>query len=246
MAQSLHHQIVESYYQTTAARNYSASREYYERASDALERWLGRWLPQDCGAHCLDLATGCGELIYFLEREGFHNTAGVDLCSEELDQARSYIKGELFLASIIDHLRETKSNSVDFLTALNILEHLSKDDLLTVLNEARRVLRSGGTLIALVPNALSPFGSSTRYWDMTHEWAFTPGNFRQLAQLTGFAETIDFRECSPVPHGLFSAVRYLLWQGLRALIAAWLLIEVGTARDRVYTMNMLVRLHVSS
>jgi SAM-dependent methyltransferase len=129
------------------------------------------------------------------------------------------------------------------LTALNILEHLNQDDLLTVLREGKRVLKPGGTLIALVPNAFSPFGSSTRYWDMTHKWAFTPGNFRQLASLSGFDEKIDFRECSPVPHGLFSSVRYLLWQFLRAVVAAWLLIEVGTTRERVYTMNMLVRLH---
>jgi SAM-dependent methyltransferase len=194
----------------------------------------------------LDLASGCGELIYFLEREGFHNTAGVDLCVDELDQARLYIKGQLFQANIIDYLKDTESNSVDLISAMNILEHLKKDELLTVLSESKRVLRPRGTLIALVPNALSPFGSSTRYWDMTHEWAFTPGNFHQLATLTGFAERIDFRECRPVPHGPFSALRYLLWQGLRALIAAWLLIEVGTARERVYTMNMLVRLHVSS
>lgn len=206
-------------------------------------RWLQPWLPESRSARCLDLATGCGEMIYMLEREGFRNTSGVDLCVEELDKARQYVKGHLVHADIINYLRETESRSLDFISALNILEHLNKDDLLSVLSEARRVLKPEGTLVALVPNAMSPFGSATRYWDMTHQWAFTPGNFRQLARLAGFEERIDFRECGPVPHGLLSALRWILWQMLRGLMAAWLLVEVGTSRERIFTMNMLVRLH---
>jgi len=243
LAESLHNQIVESYYQTTVADSYSASRQHYEVASDGLLRWLKPWLPANQSADCLDLATGCGEVVYLLEREGYENTTGVDLCSQEIDQAREFVKGNLRQGDILGHLRQTATSSLDFITALNILEHLSKDDLFAVLTEARRVLRPHGTLVALVPNAMSPFGSATRYWDMTHQWAFTPGNFRQLARLTGFDERIDFRECSPVPYGLRSGIRWITWQVLRRLIAAWLLVEVGTSRDRIYTMNMLVRLH---
>lgn len=245
MSESLHNQIVGSYFKTTVADSYSASRQYYELASNGLLRWLERWLPANRSADCLDLATGCGEVLYLLEREGYESTTGVDLCAEEINHAREFVKGNLRHAHILDHLRQTSTSSVDFITALNILEHLTKDDLLAVLTEASRVLRPQGTLVAMVPNAMSPFGTATRYWDMTHQWAFTPGNFRQLARLTGFEERIDFRECSPVPHGLRSGVRWVTWQALRSLIAAWLLIEVGTSRDRIYTMNMLVRLHRS-
>jgi cyclopropane fatty-acyl-phospholipid synthase-like methyltransferase len=243
VSESLHNQIVGSYYHTTVADSHSASRQHYEVAADGLLRWLKPWLPANRSAQCLDLATGCGEVVYLLEREGYTNTAGVDLCVEELDKAREFVKGTLRQADVLDHLRQTATSSVDFITALNILEHLNKDDLFAVLTEVRRVLKPQGTLVALVPNAMSPFGSATRYWDMTHQWAFTPGNFRQLARVTGFDERIDFRECSPVPYGLLSGIRWITWQVLRGLIAAWLLIEVGTTRDRIYTMNMLVRLH---
>jgi ubiquinone/menaquinone biosynthesis C-methylase UbiE len=246
MSQSLREQIVQSYFRTTAESGHSASRDYYDFAADGLVRWLRPWLPEDKSAQCLDLASGCGELLYFLEREGFHNTAGVDLCEQELDSARQHINAQLHHAAIIDHLQQTKSASVDLLTALNILEHLNKDELLAVLTEAKRVLKPSGMLIAQVPNAISPFGSATRYWDMTHEWAFTPGNFRQLARLIGFSERIDFRECGPEPHGFLSSIRYVLWQGLRMAITLWMLIEVGNSRERVYTMNMFVRLHALS
>jgi len=181
-------------------------------------------------------------MLFLLERQGFRHTAGVDLCEEELAQARPYVRGQLTHADVVEYLRQSKSASVDFVTALNFLEHLSKDTLLTVVNEIRRVLRPGGTLVAMVPNAISPFGGLTRHWDITHEWAFVPNNFCQLAALTGFNSNVEFRECGPVVHGVFSAIRYLLWQVIRAGIAAWFLIELGHPKDGIYTMDMLVRL----
>jgi hypothetical protein len=94
----------------------------------------------------------------------------------------------------------------------------------------------------MVPNALSPFGTVTRYWDFTHEWAFTPNNFRQLAPLAGFSGDVEFRECGPVPHGVVSGTRWLLWQAIRALIKFYLLVEVADTKEGVYTMDMMVRL----
>src|SRR5262252_8310236 len=130
MSLSLHDEITRRYYQTTAERSYVASREYYERAADGLMSRLRPWLPQDRGADCLDLACGCGEMLFLLERQGFRHTAGVALCEEELAQARPYVRGQLTHADVVEYLRQSKSASVDFVTALNFLEHLSKDTLL--------------------------------------------------------------------------------------------------------------------
>lgn len=243
MPNSLHNAVTLDYYQTTAGRSHTATKNYYETCANGLVRWLRDWLPADKNASCLDLACGCGEMQYLLEREGFTNTTGVDLCQEELQQARSFVKGELVNDDILTFLQSRPSSSIDFISALNILEHLTKDRLQEVLKEAQRVLRPGGTLVAIVPNAVSPFGSLTRHWDITHEWAFTTNNFRQLAGLVGFDQSVEFRECRPVAHGLVSFVRSVLWQFVRLTIATRFLIEVGTSKDGIYTMDMLVRLH---
>lgn len=242
MTNSLHSAITVDYYQTTAGRSHTVTKNYYETCANGLVRWLRDWLPADKNARCLDLACGCGEMQYLLEREGFTSTTGVDLCQEELQQAHSFVKGDLVNDDILTFLQSRPSSSIDFITALNILEHLSKDRLHEVLKEAQRVLRPGGALVAIVPNAVSPFGSLTRHWDITHEWAFTTNNFRQLAALTGFDEQIQFRETRPVAHGTISFIRSLLWQLLRLGIAMRFLIEVGTVKDGIYTMDMLVRL----
>ena len=241
---SLRDEITQQYYRTTSSRGHHRSREYYELAAVLLKRRLGPWTPKVKEARCLDLACGCGELLYCLEREGIKNTAGVDLCREEIDEGRLFVRGDLVNSDVLEYLRQTDSGSFDFISAFNFLEHLTKDMLRNVLIEIRRVLRPGGTVIAMVPNAISPFSGITRYWDITHEWAFSPNNFRQLASLTGFDPVLEFRECGPVPHGLVSGIRYLVWQALRLGIKGWLLVELADSKGGVYTMDMLVRLRL--
>lgn len=236
--------VIEEYYQTTAGRGHVGGREYYDKTAKSLHRRISDWLPTERESACLDLGCGCGELLYLLESIGCSKISGVDLCAEELDKARQFTKGELTQADIEKYLAELPADSLDYVYGLNILEHLSKEKLLTVLKSIARILRPGGTLVVMVPNALSPFSATTRHWDITHEWAFAPNNFRQLAQLTGFDPMIGFRECAPVPYGLISSIRYALWQLIRCGIAAWYLIETGSIKDPVYTMDMLVRLKV--
>ena len=239
---SLRDEITQHYYRTTSSRGHHRTGEYYELAAALLRRRLGPWTPQAKEARCLDLACGCGEMLYCLEREGIRNTTGVDLCREEIDEGRLFVKGDLVQADVLEYLRQTDSESFDFISAFNFLEHLPKDTLRDVLLETRRVLRPGGALVAMVPNAISPFSGITRYWDITHEWAFSPNNFRQLAALTGFDPTVEFRECGPSPHGLVSGIRYVVWRAIRFAIAGWLLVELADRKGGVYTMDMLVRL----
>lgn len=245
MSQSLHAAVTEQYYQTTASRAHQGNAEHYRESAKGLLRRIRPWLPADRGARCLDLACGCGELMYLLEDLGYRQTTGVDLCHDELVQARDFVRGKLVHSDILEHLREAPDRSVDFITAFNILEHLPKDVLGGVLAEAARVLAPGGTLVAMVPNAISPFGGLTRHWDITHEWAFTPNNFRQLAAISGLSRQVEFRECGPVPHGLKSGVRYLLWQLIRGGIAAWFMVELADLKGGVYTMDMLVRMRAA-
>ena len=233
--------IIRSYYETTAMRGHARSQMRYKKSSDALRYRLRGWLPSDRNAPILDLACGTGELLFFLEEAGYTNLHGVDLCEQELGEAKHFISAELVCADILDYLKHARG-PFQCVVGLNILEHLSKDKVMRILKETCRVLTAGGTFIAMVPNAISPFGSVTRHWDYTHEWAFTPNNFQQLAALTGFCSELEVRECGPVPHGLKSVVRLALWKAIKMAIRAYLLVEVADTKGGVYTMDMLVRM----
>ena len=238
--------ITKRYYETTASRGHRPTAEHYATSAAGLLRRLGPWIPSDRTTPCLDLACGCGELIYALEQRGFTRTHGVDLCVEELDEARKFVRAELVVGDVIDHLAAQREGSYGFVTAFNIVEHLPKERLVDFFREARRVLRPGGALVGMVPNAVSPFGAAARYWDITHQIAFTPNSLTQLAAMTGWGDRVEFRECGPVPYGVKSAIRYVAWRALRGAIAAWFLVENGAPRDGIYSSDMLFRLRKES
>lgn len=233
--------LLQQYLATTSAKNAPIDESCYKRRVAPLAWRLRGWLPTRDNARCIDLGSGFGEIPYLLRTLGVRNVTAVDLCGDQLRYLKSITNTELIEGDALAYLQSCESESADLITALNFLEHLPDEMLRGVLYESQRVLRPGGLLIGLIPNGLSPFSGSTRYWDFTHYRAFTPSSLRQLAVLTGFSVPV-FRECGPIPHGIISGMRYLLWQVIRLGIAAWLLVEVADVRNRVYTMDMLVRM----
>jgi len=125
--------------------------------------------------------------------------------------------------------------------ALNVFEHLRKEEVLDLLRVLHGELRPGGRVLIVTPNGLSPFSGTTRYWDFSHELAFTPASWRQVARISGFREPI-FEEYGPIPHSLTGVVRTALWRVVALAIEGVAWIEVGGPRDpsRVYTADMKV------
>lgn len=238
--ESAHRRVVEDYFRTTSAAGVLSDGAGLLRSVAGLRRRLGGWLDV-AGKDVVDLGSGTGELCGLVRDSGACSVVGVNLSPEEIDFARQRVDADFVCQDIATYLEAREPESADRIYALNILEHLDKDTLVRVLEGAYRCLREGGELIGMVPNATSPFGGMTRYWDITHQLAFTPSSLRQLARLVGFSAA-EFRECGPVPYGLVSGIRYGLWQGIRLLIFAYFMIELASNKGGVYTADMLFRL----
>jgi hypothetical protein len=67
-----------------------------------------------------------------------------------------------------------------------------------------------GTCIAHVPNGEGIFGMSTLYGDLTHVQAFTRRSAEQTFRAVGFHSVTCFED-RPIPHGLKSLARRILW-----------------------------------
>jgi len=236
--------LMEQYYRRQVRPNGSDKWDY-DLCADSLYRLLASWLPKSKDAVCIDLGCGPGRMLYVLQRLGMRNLTGVDLCEAELHLAGQVVKAQLVHKDVLAFLRDLPDESVDFISAMNFLEHLDKDTLLATLKQCRRVLKAGGALVGLVPNATSPFGGATRYWDIAHQQSFTTSSLRQVGALAGFdADRTEFIEWGPRAHGLKSAVRVLLWKIIRLFIAVYLQIECRSLRGGIYTADMAFRMSV--
>lgn len=236
-----HNRVIENYFQTTSSAGSARDKTSFEFSIAGIRRRLGSWLDVD-GKDVLDLGSGTGELCRVVSDAGANSVVGVNLSREEIEFARRQVDANFVFEDVVSYLGKCEASSIDCIFALNILEHLDKDSLVILLERAVRALKPGGVLIAMVPNATSPFGGMTRYWDITHHNAFTPSSVRQLALLVGFSEDVRFRECGPVPYGAISFIRYGLWQVIRLLIRGYLIVELASAKGGVYTADMMFRL----
>ncbi len=199
-------------------------------------RYLAGWLPADADAEIVDLACGHGKLLHCLRQRGFANVRGVDRSPEQVAIARQ-TGIPVDEADVLDFLGGHRGR-FDLITALDLVEHFRKEEVLAFLDLCHGALRPGGRLVLQTPNADSPFGAQHRYNDFTHEVAFNPNALCRLLALCGFSE-VEAREQGPVAHGLASGARCLAWGALRLGLLAWNLAETGSKGSGVLTRVFL-------
>lgn len=224
--------VRERVYETYVSHKMSHERAYetadYERWARNTYRQLKAWLPADPHARILDAACGHGNVLFMLKMYGYRNIEGVDLSEEQVALARQ-VAGSVHQGDVLSFLAERK-DTYDTVIAFDLIEHFGKQEVLSFLQHARDSLRPGGQVILQTPNAASPFGCGHRYHDFTHEIAFDPACLADVLRLSGFQD-IQFQETGPTVHGPRSAVRWVIWHGVRGLLQVWNLAETGTPQS---------------
>ena len=164
--------------------------------SDRLERYLGA--VRDA-APVLDLGCGRGEFLRLL------TGAGVEALGVEGDPALAQGARRRGLrvaeADVLAALKEQPDAAWGSVTAFHLLEHLPPAELLSVLHEAYRVLRPGGTLIVECPNPHNLRVGASLYWlDPTHRRPLLPETLRVFLSTAGF-RVGDPEYLHPFPEG---------------------------------------------
>jgi SAM-dependent methyltransferase len=162
------------------------------------------WLSADRGEPIAELACGHGSFLWWLKDCGFTQVTGVDSSPEQMEFARQ-VGVETHLQDALEWLREQPNASQRTLTAIDFLEHISKDDVMELLAQSRRVLQPGGRLILRYPNGDSPLVGMNLFNDITHVWTYTPNCLDTLARMHGFVKTefVDESELAIRDHRWF-------------------------------------------
>lgn len=208
---------------------------------EVYEREFLPLLPTDRAARILDAGCGRGELISFLKRRGYTNASGVDRSPESVRVARA--NGlDVSEGALEEHLA-AHPGAYDCVVAVDVLEHLFKNEVLDFLDAANKALKPGGSVLVQTVNAGSPFYGRMLHIDFTHETAFTRHSLHQIFGAAGFSDE-EFRELPPVGTGLRAAGRRLLWRLFRLKMSLFLHVENGSGivnNDHLFTQMFLAK-----
>jgi len=213
-----------------------ATPESMERDRRLFRALYRRFLPRSRDAEILEVGCGTGSFLAFLRDEGYRHVRGIDAGEEQVALARRLGVDAVEVADAMPYLARHREQ-YDFLAALDVIEHFTKDEVLEFLDLAHGALRPGGRLLLRTPNADSPFHSWIRYADFSHEVTFSPRSITQVLRVAHFTG-VEVYPLEPYAHGLASAGRRFLWLGIKQLIRLYLLVEQGTAGSGVFTSNL--------
>ncbi len=177
---------------------------------------VGPLLPTDKSIKCLDLACGYGNFLYYLMKQGFPNAIGIDLDERQVALAR-LIQLDVRLQDVREAFDE--HNNLGLVSAFDLIEHLDKNDAVSLLQQIHRSLEDGGVLVLQCPCTDGFTGAHDMTNDLTHRWSPSSNMLSQLLRSVGFSKVqiIDL-SMPPFPQtfwrkaalGVRRAVRFML------------------------------------
>jgi SAM-dependent methyltransferase len=191
-----------------------------------------------------DLGCGDGRLLGVLQRMGFTRLSGCDLSQEQIELARREYAGVVH-ASIVAFLREQPDGHFALLTLFDVIEHMTKSEILELFELIHAKLCSGGILLGHAPNGDSPFVASVFAADFTHETLLNPMSAAALARLFGFDE-FQAREHLGASRNVAGRMRAMAWQIIRLGIKLFNLIETGGVGSGIFTRNFVFHMKRAS
>lgn len=160
--------------------------EIARQRSYLYDRIVLPWLPRDRSASIAELACGHGSFLAWLKEREYCDITGVDFSTEQIQLARQTGVATCEM-DFKQWLRERSAASCGAIVAIDMIEHISKDEFMELLQGANRVLAPGGRLILRFPNGDSPLVGRNLFNDITHVWTYTTNCLETLGRMHGFA-----------------------------------------------------------
>jgi 2-polyprenyl-3-methyl-5-hydroxy-6-metoxy-1,4-benzoquinol methylase len=194
-----------------------------------------KFLPSDKEAYILDLGCGEGFLLLWLKYLGYKNIFGIDISEENINIANS-MGLNCVLFNVVNLKNFEPNKKFDLICAIDLLEHITKDRVISFLSSVYEKLNEKGTLIIQTPNMGSFLGLHMRYSDFTHEFGVTEKSVVDLLLSAGFR--VENIEVLPSWNAttLLGYIREFYLKILHKLI----FLAEDKSRPKIPTKNLLV------
>lgn len=123
----------------------------------------------------------------------------------------------------------------------DIIEHIEKRNVISVLKDVRQSLNGGGVLLIKTVNAANPFlASASRYMDFTHEIIYDEFSIRNVLLIAGFKEgQIRVKESNLYVFwkNPFNYIAWLLNSFINLLLRCYFILNYK--KQKVFTKNFI-------
>jgi 2-polyprenyl-3-methyl-5-hydroxy-6-metoxy-1,4-benzoquinol methylase len=144
----------------------------------------------------LDIGCGRGEFLELAKDKGII-ARGIDVDKDMIDFCKS--KGlNVELKDAIKALEEIEDKSLDGIFISQVVEHLSPNYLINMLNLCNMKMKYGSYIIVETVNPLSLFSFANFYIDLSHVKPVHPETLKFLVDMAGFRD-VETKFSSPVP-----------------------------------------------
>ncbi len=150
-----------------------------------------RFLPEDKNARIFVMSCGHGYFLNFLKKLGYKNALGMDADSEKTEYA-SFKGFACKTGDSLDFLAKNREK-FDFIFAEQELNHLTKKEVLLLLDLAKKSLREGGAFLVNSLNPANPLiGPVAPHQNVDHYSFFTGYSLKQIFRFKGFKDAEVF------------------------------------------------------
>lgn len=233
--------LYKDYFNNQSGRTFQLDiKRKMEEEEHLLSKEIIPLLPQDKYVSILDIGCGFGSLIYTLKKNGYTNIKGIDLSEGQVKVAHELGLHEVEKQDINSFLSLNKNN-FDVIIGLDIIEHFSKDELVSVLLLIKESLKPRGITIFRTPNADAPFASMYGSGDFTHENILNNSSAHQLFMSLGFIQ-IKVADSHLETSGVIKEViRKISWFILKLSIRIIIFSTARSYKNITLTPNLLIK-----
>lgn len=148
-------------------------------AAEELEYFSGEFTDIPiAGKRVLEIGFGSGSFLAWAKTAGAVDLAGTEINPVLVQAARQH--GIDVLDADLTATATHKCECFDVVVALDVFEHLKREEVDAGLHAVEAMLRPGGYLVLRFPNGQSPFGLVPQHGDVTHRTALSRSIIEQL------------------------------------------------------------------
>lgn len=182
----------------------------------------------------IEIGCGSGQFLDVLKKAGFTKVVGVEPSPSYADIPKDV---SIHCSDAISYLAEVPDGTVGTIVAMDVLEHIPKDDLVTLFKVMADRLLPGGLVIFRVPNMASPLGLFNYYGDLTHVTGLNEVSVQQLIFNTELRIEKIHEEPLARPRTLRMLLGRILWVLYRQVLLT--LFSAFGIHPRAITPNLI-------